>query len=50
MLKSKRHYEAGSKSNEPKFSFMIIVFWNTVKSSSIYRLHVTENVTKWEEG
>ena len=49
MLKSKRHYAGGSKSNEPKFSKMIIMFWNTVKSSLIYRLHVTGNATKWEE-
>jgi hypothetical protein len=49
MLKSKRHYEAGSKSNEPKFSNMIIVFWKTVKSSLIYRFHVTGNATKCEE-
>jgi len=37
MLKNKRHYKAGSKFNEPKFSFTIIVFWNNVKSSKTYR-------------
>jgi len=46
MLKNKRHYEAGSKSNGPKFSFMITVFWNSVKSSLTYRLHVTEKCYK----